>query len=133
MDQATKDTAIECSKASDEGRMTFPQVVMRLMEAGVEQYYSDLRRAQKIYYLPNGESYAVETDAIDQVPAMAFDAAGVSAAIRAIQAQKISYRDFCRQIMAAGCVSYVVSLVGRRAVYLGRTGESFVEPFPTAQ
>jgi uncharacterized protein YbcV (DUF1398 family) len=50
-----------------------------------------------------------------------------------IQAQKIKYREFCVRIADAGCVGYLVSLVGRRAVYYGRSGESYVEPFPTAK
>ena len=66
-------------------------------------------------------------------PAQAFSAAGVDAAVRAIQAQTISYKEFCDRIVAAGCVDYIVSLVGRRAVYSGRTGENHVEPFPSAK
>jgi len=67
---------------------------------------------------------------VKTVPARAFSAAGVDAAVRAIQAQKIQYREFCERIAAAGCVGYTVSLTGRRAVYYGRTGESHVEMFP---
>jgi hypothetical protein len=32
----------------------------------------------------------------------------------------------------AGCTDYVVSLVGKRVIYNGRTGESLVEMFPGA-
>lgn len=37
---------------------------------------------------------------------------------------------FCRKVAAAGCAGYVVSFPGRRAVYMGRTGETHVETFP---
>ena len=36
-------------------------------------------------------------------------------------------------ILAAGCVGYFVCLTGRRAVYFGRTGENYIEPFPPAK
>jgi uncharacterized protein YbcV (DUF1398 family) len=120
----------ECTQASDAGTMTFPQVVGRLMEVGVESYYVDLRRSNKIYYMPDGESYIIDAVRADTKPAIDFDAAGVEAAVREIQAQRIDYHQFCEMILAAGCVSYIVSLAGRRAVYLGRTGEAHVEMFP---
>jgi uncharacterized protein YbcV (DUF1398 family) len=61
---------------------------------------------------------------------VAFSAEGVAHAVGATQAGQIKYRAFCRQIAAAGCAGYFVSLPGRRAVYYGRTGETHVEHFP---
>ena len=124
---------IACTKASDEGTMTFPQVVGKLMEAGIESYYADLRRANKIYYAPEGESYVVDAAHVGVEPAKEFNAAAVEAAIRQSQARTIDYHAFCEKILAAGCVAYIVSIVGRRAVYLGRTGEAHVEMFPAAR
>jgi uncharacterized protein YbcV (DUF1398 family) len=122
----------ECTEASDQERITFPEVVMKLMQAGVERYHADLLRAEKVYYLPSGESYRVPAAPVQATPASAFAADGVAAAVRAIQQQKIQYREFCERIAQAGCVGYIVSMVGRRAVYYGRTGDSYVEPFPAA-
>jgi uncharacterized protein YbcV (DUF1398 family) len=122
----------ECTEASDQERITFPEVVMKLMQAGVERYHADLLRADKLYYLPSGESYRVPAAPVQATPASAFAADGVAAAVRAIQQQKIQYREFCERIAQAGCVGYIVSMVGRRAVYYGRTGDSYVEPFPAA-
>lgn len=123
----------DCTRASDEERMTFPQVVGKLMAAGVERYRADLLRHEKTYYMPDGRSHVVSNAAIAGMPAMAFSAAGVDSAVRDIQAGKIAYRDFCRRVMAAGCVDYLVSISGRRAVYFGRSGESHVEMFPGAK
>jgi uncharacterized protein YbcV (DUF1398 family) len=120
----------ECTDASDQERITFPEVVARLARAGVERYHADLLRAEKIYYLPSGESHRVQAGQIEATPAAAFTADGVAAAVRAIQQQQIKYREFCERIARAGCVGYLVSLAGRRAVYYGRTGDSYVEPFP---
>ena len=130
MEARIKEVLIECTKGSDEGRLTFPEVIQALAQAGVERYYADLQRAEKIYYLPSGVSLAVPAHRIDATPAIAFDGAGVDGALRKIQAKQTTYIEFCEQIARAGCIGYVVSLAGRRAVYLGRTGESYVELFP---
>lgn len=122
----------ECTDGSDQERVTFPEVVAKLAGVGVERYHADLLRAEKIYYLPSGESQRVQAAPIAAVPPAAFTADGVAAAVRAIQQQQIKYREFCERIAEAGCVGYIVSLAGRRAVYYGRTGDSYVEPFPAA-
>ena len=122
----------ECTDASDQERISFGEVVMKLMQAGVERYHADLLRAEKIYYLPSGESHRVPAAAVETTPAPAFAAEAIAAAVRAIQQKQIQYREFCERIAQGGCVGYMVSLAGRRAVYYGRTGDSYVEPFPSA-
>jgi uncharacterized protein YbcV (DUF1398 family) len=134
MDQSVTNVMLECSRASEEGRITFPQVVGALMAAGVERYHADLAQGETVYYMPSGESFRAANGALaDTVPGEDFSGAGIEAALRAVQSGSIKYRDFCARIAAAGCVGYMVSLKGRRAVYYGRTGESFVEPFPQAR
>ncbi|WP_020175058.1 DUF1398 domain-containing protein [Methyloferula stellata] len=133
MDPDVKDVMEDCTRGSDEGRLSFPQVVLKLMEAGVEQYHADLRRAEKTYYMPDGASHVVACPALEASPAQDFSASGVEAAIRAIQTRAITYKEFCERIGAAGCVGYFVSLAGRRAVYFGRTSEMHIEPFPHVQ
>ena len=120
----------ECTDGSDQERLSFPQVVGKLMAAGVERYRADLLRHEKTYYMPDGRSHVVSNAAIAGEAAMDFSAAGVDSAVRDIQAGRIAYREFCRRVMAAGCVDYIVSISGRRAVYFGRSGESHVEMFP---
>lgn len=132
MTASFEEVATACTRGSDTGTMTFPQVVHELMEAGVERYLADLTRGQKTYYLPGGQSCVVDGAPLDRKVADGFDPARIEAAIRASQARAISYGEFCEAVAAAGCVGYVVSLAGRRAVYFGRTGETHVEPFPPA-
>ena len=127
-----EDVAEACTHGSDNGSLTFPQVLGKLQEAGVERYLVDLVRGDRTYYRADGKSCVVSGSPIGLSPAAAFDAAGVEAAIRASQARAIDYGEFCRRVVDAGCVGYVVSLLGRRAVYFGRTGETHVEPFPPA-
>ncbi|HXL99367.1 MAG TPA: DUF1398 family protein [Rhizomicrobium sp.] len=133
MDANTKAVIAECTTASDEERIPFPEVVAKLMQAGVERYHADLVRSERTHYMPGGETDVRAAHAVKTVPAKEFSAAGVDAAVRAIQARKIQYREFCERIAAAGCVGYLVSLAGRRAVYYGRTGECHVEMFPGAK
>jgi len=132
MNMQTHDTLVECTEGSTNERITFPEVVGKLMAAGVERYTADLTRAEKTYYLPNGESETLKMYAISKTPAERFSADGVEAAVRAIQQQKIKFRGFCDRIAEAGCVGYMVSMPGKRAVYYGRTGETHVEMFPGA-
>jgi uncharacterized protein YbcV (DUF1398 family) len=133
MNPRVKEAMIEATRASDEERVTFPEVVKNLLQAGVERYHADLLRGQKTYYLPSGESEAVECHAVTVAPAWEFSAGGIDAAVRAIQAGKIQYRTFCARIAEAGCVGYMVFLTGQRAVYYGRAGDSHVEWFPGAK
>lgn len=121
-----------CSRASDEGRESFGAIVMRLMDAGVERYHADLVRAEKTYYLPSGESETVANDAVDVMPAAAFSAPAMQAAVKAAQAGEIAYKTFCARALGAGCAGYIVSMAGRRVVYYGRTGDMHVEHFPGA-
>lgn len=133
MDAHVKETMRECSRISDEGSKPFGELVMRLIGVGVERYHADLVRAEKTYHLPNGESEVVPNDPIDAEPAETFSAEGVAASVSAVQQGQIKYKTFCEQVMAAGCVGYIVSMAGRRVVYYGRTGDNHVEWFPGAK
>ncbi len=130
MDADIKRVVIECTRESDEEASPFPEIVARLIAAGVERYHADLVRSEKTYYLPDGQTEVVPCHAVDVPAADGFHAADVEAAVRASQTRAIGYREFCRRVMRAGCVGYQVSLAGRRAVYYGRTGQTHVEHFP---
>ena len=133
MDTRAKEVVRACTTDSDEERTGFAEIVARLIVAGVERYHADLVRAEKAYYMPDGSFEVVPSVRIDTAPAAEFSASGVAAAVRAVQAATIGYQTFCRQVMAAGCVGYHVSIAGRRVVYYGRTGDSHVEWFPGAR
>ena len=124
------DVMVWASEGSERGELRFPEVVMALVEAGVESYTADLMRGEKTYYMPNGESYVVKSKLPVTAIAEEYSEAGVVAAIRGAQADAIRYPEFVRQARAAGTVAYRVFLTGRRAVYFGRKGEIHVEEFP---
>lgn len=132
MAQQIESVVVECTRASDEERKSFPVIIAELIGAGVERYHADLVKHEKTYYTPAGQSFVVASHPSDQAPAQAFVAEQIEAAVRASQGQQIGYREFCRRVLEAGCAGYWVSITGKRAVYYGRTGETHVELFPSS-
>jgi uncharacterized protein YbcV (DUF1398 family) len=132
MDARLKSLVETYLDASEQGTLSFPEIVGRLMEAGFESYAIDFRRGTATYYLPDGDSLQVAAHKRDAPIAAAFDDAAVTAAIREAQANGpgYTYKGFCEKVMRAGCAGYIVSFRGRRAVYFGRTAEIHVELFP---
>ena len=125
-------TIRHCHEGAEADKMTFPQILQALNDAGIEGYIVDYRRSTKTCYQPDGESLELGFTPLGVDIAAAFDAAAVKAAILEAQthAPGYSYRGFCAKAKAAGCAGYLVSLPGRRVVYFGRTGDTHVELFP---
>ena len=123
----------ECKELSLSGAITFPEVVRRLSEAGVERYHVDLTRDETTYYLSGGESHVLALHGPAGEVGGRFDAAGVERAVRASQRGEIRHPEFLARIRAAGCVGYFAQLTGRRVQYVGRTGDTHVEPFPAVR
>jgi len=122
----------KCHEASEADRLSFPQILSELYSVGIEGYFVDYRRSSKTYYQPDGESLELAFPPVDAKVDAIFDAGVVQTAIREAQtnAQGYTYRGFCKKIIEAGCAGYIVSLLGRRVVYYGRTGETHIELFP---
>jgi uncharacterized protein YbcV (DUF1398 family) len=117
-------------EGSQQGRLTFPEVIRMLMEAGVESYRCDLIRADDTFYMPSGETHVEKMSLLSvQIPEE-FSAAGIVAAIRAAQADEIRYPEFLKRAMAAGVASYWVFIAGKKVIYFGRNGDFHVEKFP---
>ena len=131
MDTKQQAIAQQCLECAENNTMTFPQIVGTLMTAGFEAYFVDLRRCQATYYLPNGESLELPTHPSVVAIGAEFDTGAVQAAIREAQtfAPGYTYKGFCDKVKRAGCAGYIVSFLGRRALYFGRTAETHVEHF----
>ncbi|KZD01346.1 DUF1398 domain-containing protein [Oceanibaculum pacificum] len=132
MDDRQISVARTCLDGAESDMMHFAQIVGVLMEAGFESYAIDFRRAVALYYLPDGDSAELPTHRIATPIAASLDTARLQAAIREAQ-QRVagySYKGFCEKAASAGCAGYVVSFIGRRALYIGRTGETHIERFP---
>jgi uncharacterized protein YbcV (DUF1398 family) len=135
MPMSWKEIARATLNGAESDEMTFPQSVKLLMEAGFDGYAVDYRRSIRTYYMPNGRTLELETPRTKAQVAERFDGDMVRAAIR--DAQKLvpgyTYRGFCEKVVNAGCAGYVMSLLGKRVLYFGRTGETHTEYFPGAR
>jgi len=121
----------DCLVGALQGRTSFPETVRRMHAVGVERYRADLVRLEKSHYSAAGETH-LEKISLEGVPAIppALSVPEVQCALTAIQQGAIQYPEFLRRIMRAGVTEYMVSIVGKRAIYTGRTGDFYVEPFP---
>jgi uncharacterized protein YbcV (DUF1398 family) len=132
MDDQSKQVAERCLHGAQDDSMTFPQIIGKLINDGFESYTVDYRRSTATYYRPDGDSVELPMHSHAVAIAEAFDAGAVKAAIK--EAQQLlhgyTYEGFCKKVMSAGCVGYMVSFSGRRALYFGRAAETHVEHFP---
>lgn len=124
------DTIAECMTLSF-ADTPFPHVVQRLVGAGVQSYTADLIKLRNTYYGADGEA-CDEAVPLKGGPgvAPAFDTAKVASTVKSIQRGEIGYAEFLRGIMTAGCSHYEVFIGGRKAMYFGRDGDFYTEPFP---
>jgi uncharacterized protein YbcV (DUF1398 family) len=123
----------DCMKASF-ADTPFPVVVQKLAGAGVHGYRADLLKLRNTYY-DDGTGAFDEAMPLPDAPIIAarFDGDAVAATVKAIQQKQIGYAEFLRAIMKAGCASYSVFFDGRKAIYVGRNGDAYTEPFPAAR
>jgi uncharacterized protein YbcV (DUF1398 family) len=132
MDAEQTAIAKTCLDAAHDGSLNFPEIVGKLIAAGFEGYTVDYRRNGQAFYLPNGDSVILEMQHSAGSVASAFDAAEVERLVRWAQANPsdYSYVAFSERVKAAGCAGYLVSFLGRRVVYFGRSAETHIEHFP---
>jgi uncharacterized protein YbcV (DUF1398 family) len=132
MDAQRTTLANTCLNAAYDKSMSFPEIVATLIKAGFEGYVVDYRRGTTTYFLPDGDSVVLENRPTEGSVAAQFDPAGVASQVKWAQANppEYSYEAFCRHAKAFGCAGYLVSFLGRRVLYFGRTAETHVEHFP---
>jgi uncharacterized protein YbcV (DUF1398 family) len=123
----------DAAQATLAGTLPFPEIVAKLIAAGVEYYHVDYVGLSKQYY--DGAGARVVTPIpLDDLPPIApeLDVAALRAAILDSQTKGQPWPDFSRRAMAAGVQSYFAFLRGQRVTYLGRTGDQHTEWFPGA-
>lgn len=132
MDAEQIAVAENCLHAAHDGSLSFPEIAGKLLAAGFEGYTVDFRRNTQTYYLPDGDSVALEKYPSASKVAAEFDTSEVERLVRWAQADPAdySYVAFCEKAQAAGCAGYIVSFLGRRVLYFGRTAETHTEHFP---
>lgn len=131
MDKKHTTLALGCLDAAHDGSMNFPEIVGRLMEADFEGYDVNYRTGSQTFYLSDGDSVVLPIHTYAGSVNAAFDPAGVEALVRWAQSgdPAYSFPAFSEQVKQAGCAGYLVSFLGRRVTYYGRTAETHVELF----
>ncbi len=124
---------LEAARGTLDGTMSFPEVVGKLLVAGVEYYHVDYVGLRKTFYSAEGD-VVVTTINYENLPPVApeFDAAALRANILDSQRHNQPYREFTRRAMAGGVQGYIAFLRGKRVTYWGRTGDQHTEWFPGA-
>jgi uncharacterized protein YbcV (DUF1398 family) len=112
------------------GQLTFPDVVRRLLDAGVESYFVDFATGSETLYGSDGQTHVASLALARGPIAEEFSAPGIVAAIRAAQADTLRYPEFVQRSTAAGVIAYWAFLTGKRVLYFGRKGEMHLEEFP---
>jgi len=124
------DAVGEVLAESQAGKLTFPAVVRRLLDAGVESYFCDLAVRQETFYMSDGRTHSEKMTLPPAPIAEEFSPSEVVAAIRGAQADTIRYPQFVKRSVAAGVIAYWAFLTGKRVIYFGRKGEFHMEEFP---
>lgn len=124
--------AKKCLNGAHDGTLSFPEALGLLHATGIEGYTVDYRRNVQTYYSPDGSSVALDMPGDSGAVAAPFEPSKIEALVRWAQTNgpDYSYHGFTEKVRAAGCAGYLVSVLGRRVVYFGRTAETHVELFP---
>ena len=135
MNAQWQDIARITLEGSEAGTLSFPAGLKMLMDAGFDGYAVDFRRSTRTYYMLDGQSIELATEPTPTPVCERFDVGTIRAQIREAQENRpgYTYPGFCARIAQAGCAGYLVSLLGKRVLYYGRTGETHTEYFPGAQ
>src|ERR1700734_3943425 len=123
----------EVTVATQEGKLTFPQVVGKLLAESVESYCVDFVAGRKTYYAMNGETLTESMILKLDPVAEEFSGTDLVSAIRGAQPDTVRYPEFVKRSTAAGVAGYRAFLTGRQVVYFGRKGEMHIEKFPSAK
>ncbi len=132
MTEDQQNIARDCLAGAEANRLSFPEIVGALIDAGFDGYLIDYRRNRATYYLPDGAAFDVQTHIGSAPVVAAFDPVAVRDAVAEAQANTpdYTYLGFGEKVRTAGCAGYLVSFPGRRVLYFGRNGETHVEHFP---
>jgi uncharacterized protein YbcV (DUF1398 family) len=117
--QAIHDVMVE----TQAGKLIFPEVVRRLLDAGVESYFVDFASGLEMLYMTDGRRHLEEMTLPLEPVSHDYSAADIVAAIRGTQVDKVRYPEFVKLSILAGVVGYWAFLTGKKVIYFGRKGE----------
>ena len=133
MDAHIKDVIEEATRASDEERVTFGEVVLKLTHAGVERYHADLLRGEKTYYLPDGELAVVAGAPSPLLRRTRFQRRASTRRCATFKPARFNIAPFVRASLRPAASAIMCPLPDSAPFYYGRTGDCHVEWFPGAK
>jgi len=109
----------------------YPEIFNALKDAGVENYETDVA-TRSIVYHGSGDACTEPPPAgfISLTPNPHFDPAGVQLAVQRNQSKQTDYSDFLREIAQADVNKYRVDVNARTVMYIGASGQEYVEKVP---
>ena len=130
MNPNIKEVVEKCARESHAGLLAFPEALGRLIEVGVESYFADYRNQLTTYYLSSNEALSIPMAMPSIEIPNSFNKDGIILAIHGAQSYEVRYPEFLKLTMTAGCVGYIVWIIGKNVSYFGRQGEVHIEHFP---
>ena len=124
---------VEAARATLAGTEPFPEIIGKLIAAGVEYYHVDYVGMRKTFYGPGGDAVVtpITFEGLPTVEAE-FKIEELRAAILDSQRHGQKFREFSRRAKEAGVQGYFAFLRGKRVTYWGRGGDQHTEWFPGA-
>ncbi len=127
------DLIVEAARDTLSGASPFPEIVGKLIAAGVEYYHVDYVGMRKTFYGPRGDTVVtpITFEGMPQV-GLVFDRVALQEVIVDSQSHGQKFREFSLRAIEAGVQGYFAFLRGKRVIYWGRAGDQHTEWFPGA-
>lgn len=112
----------------------FPVLAEVLRQAGVQINRWSLPSCQSVYLMKEGsiaQQGAPLFNGVQEVPK--FDREALIRALRTDQKGLSTFSEFLLAVWKAGVIGYDVDLTGRKVIYYGVLGESYMEEYPAVE
>lgn len=112
----------------------FPVLAEVLRQAGVQMNRWSLPSCQSVYHMSEGCVVQQGTPLVTgthEIPK--FDRDALIKALRTDQEGRSSFPEFLQSSWKAGVIGYDADFVGRKVIYYGVNGESYVEEYPAVE
>jgi uncharacterized protein YbcV (DUF1398 family) len=112
----------------------FPVLAEVLRQAGVQMNRWSLPSCQSVYLMKEGsvvQQGAPLLNGVQEIPK--FDRDALISALRTDQEGRSTFPEFLQAAWRAGVIGYDADFTGRKVIYYGATGESYMEEYPAVE
>ncbi len=112
----------------------FPVLAEVLRQAGVQMNRWSLPSCQSVFLMKEGAVVQQGTPLVTGVHEIPkFDREALITALRTDQEGRSTFPEFLQAAWKAGVVGYDADFAGRKVIYYGATGESYLEEYPAVE